>query len=96
MIAVSLHRLGSGNGPQSIGDLYGDHKSTLSKIVRELCRVVRKYFQSVFLQTANESQFRVLARRFEQLHGISYIIGAIDGLHMHLLSSCSHQTRLFL
>jgi len=42
-IAMSLHRLGSGDGLQSIGDLYGVHKSTLSKIVRDFCRVVRKH-----------------------------------------------------
>ena len=35
-IAMSLHRLGSGDGLQSIGDLYGVHKSTLSKIVKRI------------------------------------------------------------
>src|SRR5665213_446391 len=72
-VAMSLHRLGSGDGLQSIGDLYGVHKSTLSKIVREFCRAVRKYLQHVFVQTPSESQFRVLAERFEKLHDIPYI-----------------------
>ena len=85
-IAMSLHRLGSGDGLQSIGDLYGVHKSTLSKIVREFCRAVRKYLQPVLVQTPNESQFRVIASRFEQLHGIPYIIGAIDGSHIPVLA----------
>jgi hypothetical protein len=85
-IAMSLHRLGSGDGLQTIGDLYGVHKSTLSIIVREFCRAVRKYLQSVFVQTPSESQFRVLASRFEELHGISYIIGATDGLHIPILA----------
>ena len=73
---MSLHRLGNGDGLQSIGDLYGVHKSSLSKIVRKFCRVVRKYLQSVFLQTLDESQFGVLARRFEQLHGIHILVQA--------------------
>ena len=48
MIAMSLHRLSSGNELQSIGDLYEVHKSTLSKIMKEFCKVVRKHLQSVF------------------------------------------------
>ena len=54
-VAMSLDRLGSDDGLQSIGDLYGVHKSTLSKIVREFCRAVRKHLQPVFVQTLNES-----------------------------------------
>ena len=81
-VAMSLHRLGSGDGLQSIGDLYGVYKRTLSKIIREFYRAVRKHLQPVFIQTPDESQFRVLARKFEQLHGIPYVIGAIDGSHI--------------
>ena len=54
-VAMSLHRLGSGDGLQTIGDLYGVHKSTLLRIVREFCRGVRKHLQPVFVQTPNES-----------------------------------------
>ena len=49
MIAMSLHSLGSDDGWQSIRDLYGVHKSTLSKIVREFCRVIRKHLPHVFI-----------------------------------------------
>ena len=68
MIAMSLYRLGSSNELQSIGDLYEVHKNTLSNIMRKFCRIVRKHLQPVFVQTPDESQFRVLALRFEQLH----------------------------
>jgi hypothetical protein len=84
---MSLHRLGGGDGLQSIGDLYDVHKTTLSKIVREFYRVVRKHLQHVFIQTPSKSQLRVLASKFEQLHGILYVIGAIDGSHNHILAS---------
>jgi hypothetical protein len=52
---MSLHRSGSGDGLQSIGDLYGVHKSTLSKIVREFCGAIQKHLQHVFIQNSNES-----------------------------------------
>ena len=48
-IAMSLHQLGSGGGLQTIGDLYEVHKSTLSIVVREFCRAVRKHLQPVFV-----------------------------------------------
>lgn len=46
--------------------------------------LVRKYLQSDFVETPNDLQFRILVSSFEQLHGISYIIRAIDGLHIHV------------
>ena len=86
IIAMSLYRLDSNDGLQIIGNLYGVHKSTLSTIIREFCRAVRKYLQPFFVQTPNELQFRLLASKFEQLHGIHYIIGAMDGSHTSVLA----------
>ena len=83
-IAMSLHRLG--DGLQSIGDLYEVQKNTLSIVVREFWRAIRKLLQPVFVQTLSESQFRVWALRFENIHDISYIIGAINGLYIHVLA----------
>ena len=77
MIVMSLHQLDISNRLQTIGDLYGVHKNTLSIIVREFCRAVGKHLQPVFVQTPSELQFRVLVSKFEQLRGIPYIIGAI-------------------
>ena len=83
---MSLLRLGSNDGLQTIGDLYGVHKNILLIVVREFCRAVRKHLQPVFVQTSSESQFRILASRFEKLHDIPYIIGAIDGSHNLVLA----------
>lgn len=38
------------------------------------------------MQPLCESQFRVLASKFVELHDIHYIIGAIDGVHVLSLS----------
>ena len=85
-IKMSLHRLGSADGLQIIGDLYEIHKNTLSIIVKEFYRAVRKYLQPIFVQTPSELQFRVLVLKFEQLDIIPYIIGAIDVSHIHVLA----------
>ena len=42
--------------------------------------------QSIFIQTPDESKRKVLARRCEQLHGIPYIIEAIDDLDIYVLA----------
>ena len=86
MIAISLHRLESGDGLQTICDLYGVHKSTLSIVARESFRAVRKQLQPIFVQTPSESQFRVFSLKFEKLYGIPYSIGAEDGSHIHVLA----------
>ena len=52
-------------------------------IIRKFCRAVTQYFQPVFMQTPCESY---ITSRFEQLHGIPYIIGAINGSHIHVLT----------
>jgi hypothetical protein len=34
----------------------------------------------------SKSQFRILAKEFEALHGIPYVVGAIDGSHILVLT----------
>lgn len=48
-VAMSLHKLGSDDRLQNMRDLYKVHKSTLSKIGRECCKVVRKHLQLVLV-----------------------------------------------
>ena len=85
-IAISLSRLGTGNGQLLIGDLYGVAESTVSIIVKEFCKAVRQHLQRILVQIPSESQFRVLAKEFEALHGIPYVVGAIDGSHIPVLA----------
>lgn len=47
-VAMSLHRLDSGDKLQNIRDLNEVHTGTLSKIVRKFCRG-RKHLQPVFV-----------------------------------------------
>ena len=59
-VVILLHRLGSGDGLQNIGDFYEVYKSTLSKIVKKYFRVVGEHLQHRFGQTPNESMGRSL------------------------------------
>jgi hypothetical protein len=42
--------------------------------------------QKIFIQTPNKNRLRVLAKDFERLHNIPYIIGAINGSHIPILA----------
>lgn len=46
----------------------------------------RLHLQKIFIQISNEDKFRVLAKDFERLHNISYIIGAINNSHISVLA----------
>lgn len=59
MVAISLHKLGSGDGLQSIRNLYEVHKRILSKKIKDFYRVVRKQLQLDIMQTPSESQFEI-------------------------------------
>jgi hypothetical protein len=85
-IVISLSRLGTGNGQLLIDDIYGVAESMVSIIVREFCKAVRQHLQRIFVQMPSESQFRVLAKEFNALHRISYVVGVIDGSHIHGLA----------
>jgi len=69
-----------------VGEVYGVAECTISGIVREFCKMVRLHLQKIFIQVPNENRFRVLAKEFERLHNIPYIIGAIDGSHVPVLA----------
>lgn len=88
---MSLHRLGSDDRLQNIRNLYGVHKSLLSKIIRTFGKVVRRYLQPIFVQTLNELQFKYLASRFEQLYDTPYIMGSIDVSYIHILMYFSYR-----
>ena len=67
-VAMSLHGLGSGDRLQSIRDLHGVHKCTLSKVVEEFCKVVRKHLQPVIVQTPSVSKFKALVSSLSNWH----------------------------
>jgi hypothetical protein len=82
---MSLARLGTGDGLRMVGEVYGIAECTISRIVKEFCKMVRLHLQKIFIQTPNENKLRVLAKDFERLHNIPYIIEAIDSSHILVL-----------
>jgi hypothetical protein len=85
-VAMSLARLGIVDGLRMVGEVYGVAEYTISGIVKEFCKMVRLHLQKIFIQTPNENRLGILAKDFERLHNIPYIIGAIDSSHILVLA----------
>jgi membrane protease subunit (stomatin/prohibitin family) len=48
-VAMSLIWLGSGNGLQLVGDLFGVTKGTILVIVKEFCHMIRLHLRKLFM-----------------------------------------------
>ena len=85
-VALSIVRLATGSTLQMCGELYGVHKSTASRIVREFCIAVRKHLKPLVIRKQTEETLRKIAADFEELHHIPYVMGAVDGSHIPIIA----------
>lgn len=59
---------------------------TISWIIRKFCKLVKLHLQKNIIQIPNEHWFRILAKEFERLRNVPYIIRDIDGSHIFMLA----------
>ena len=85
-IAITLSRLATGNSLQMIGDLFGVGLSTTSIIVRECCKAIRIHLRPLVFKKPTLPWMKEISKGFEALHGIPFILGAIDGSHIPILA----------
>ncbi len=78
--------LGSGNGLQLEGDIFGIAKGNILVIVTKFCHMARLHLWKTFVQFPSQNQFKDLSKEFEALHGIPHIINAIDGSQIPILT----------
>ena len=74
----------------TIADTFGVGVSIVHKIVLELCHVLKKHCRDVFIRWPSPSCFKDISQCLEALHGIRYIVGAIDGSHIPIIASIQH------
>jgi len=77
-ITMVLARLGSGYSLQMCGEVYGIVESTTSIIVREFCVAIQKHLKPLVILKLTRNKIKEIAISFECLHGIPYILSAID------------------
>jgi hypothetical protein len=68
------------------GEIYVITESSTSMIARELCLTIRKHLKPLVIPKLIKNKIKQIIIGFESLHGISYIIGAINGNHIPIVA----------
>lgn len=91
-VTVSISRLATSNFMQSIADLYRIHLSTSQQIVNQFTHVVKLLLLKRFIRWPSTTTMDKFARKFEDIHGISYVVGAVDGSQIPTVAPNLHAT----
>ena len=89
--AMSLQRVGTRNTLYTIEKVDGIAETTIPKLMFFNLKKELVHLQRIFVQFPSLAWFQILARNFEDLHGIPHIIGAIDGSHIPILAPNLHR-----
>ena len=85
-VAITLSRLSTGNTLRMCGEMYGLVESTSFVIVRKCCEAIRVLLKPLVFQKLTKQRIEAMASEFEELKGIPYIIGAVDGSHIPIIA----------
>ena len=86
-VTLSLNRLSSDNSLRGCAKTYGIHESTPSIIVREFCAAIKKHLKPLVIEKQFKTTLSRIAAEFEELRGLPYVIGAVDGSHIPIIAS---------
>ena len=73
-----MHRLGSCDTLHILADLYGISRLSASIVVRNTCEGIKKLLGPLVSQRSTLGRMEQIDVEFESLHGIPYILGAMD------------------
>jgi len=76
----------TGNSLRGCAKTYGIHKSTTSIIVKEFCAAIEKHLKPLVTEKQSTTTLRRIAAEFEELRGLPYVIGVVDGSHIPIIS----------
>ena len=85
-VALSLNRLSSGNSLCGCAKTYGIHESIASIIVREFCATIEKHLKPLVIEKQSKTTLSRIVAEFEELRGLPYVIGAVDGSHIPIIA----------
>lgn len=85
-VALSLNRLSSGNSLRGCAEIYGIHESTASIIVRDFCAAIEKHLKPLVIEKLSRNSLCRIAAEFEDLRGLPYVMGAVDGSHIPIIA----------
>ena len=89
-VAIAITRLASGSPLYIIVDSFRVGVSSVHGIVLEFCQALKETCRDVFIRWPSPSQMQAISENFEALHGIPYVVGAIDGSHIPIIAPEEH------
>jgi hypothetical protein len=89
-VAVAISRLATGNSMQSIADLYRIGLSSSQVVVSQFCIAVKTHLLQNFIKWPTPVIMEKYARDFQDIHGIPYVVGAVDGSHIPIVAPRLH------
>ena len=89
-VAVAISRLATGNSMQSIADLYRIGLSSSQVAVSQFCVAVKTHLLQNFIKWPTPVIMEKYARDFQDIHGIPYVVGAVDGSHIPIVAPRLH------
>jgi hypothetical protein len=66
--------------------VHGIAKSTTSIIMREFCITIKNHLEPLVIPKFTKKLFKEITSSFERLHGIPYILGAINDSHVPIIT----------
>ena len=89
-VAVTISRLATCNSMQNIADLYRIGLST-SQSVTQFVDAIKSIILKKFIRWPSTLTMENFTSEFENMHGIPYVVGAVDGSHVSIVVPRFHE-----
>ncbi|XP_069684976.1 uncharacterized protein [Periplaneta americana] len=94
-LAICLRHLATGDSHQTIAFSFRLGRSTVSKIVKEVCKEIWNVLQPLHLPTPTEESWKRAEIGFREIWNFPNCIGSIDGKHIRLKCPCNSGSNYF-
>ena len=92
-IAVTLYYLADEGRYRKVANAFGISRSTVSKVVRKVCNVIRNELGPEYIKTPKtEDEVCLLTANFYMHHGFPQCLGAVDGTHIFIRQPSKNPT----
>ena len=89
-VAISISRLATSNSMQNIANLYKIGLSTSQLAVSQFIGAVKSVLLKTYIRWLTTSVMENFADEFQDIYGIPYVVGAVDGSHIPIVAPCLH------
>ena len=93
-MGIVLHQLCQGSSTYRVGNHLGVSVAIVTMFTNDVCQVLVDHFYDTYIKILKGETLQEIMKAFENLIGISYVWGAIDGTHIRLSKKPKQQYEL--